>query len=70
MADFELPTDGYSLLNAEVSTRIPYVAERNVRFFIRGTNLNDAEARIHSSFIKDLAPLRGRAVLCGFRATF
>ena len=70
VADFELPTDGYSLLNAEVSTRIPYVAERNVRFFIRGTNLNDAEARIHSSFIKDLAPLRGRAVLCGFRATF
>ena len=70
VADFELPTDGYSLLNAEVSTRVPYVADRNVRFFIRGTNLNDAEARVHSSFIKDLAPLRGRAVLCGFRATF
>ena len=70
VADFELPTDGYSLLNAEVSTRVPYLTDRNVKLFVRGTNLNDAEARVHSSFIKDLAPLRGRAVLCGIRATF
>lgn len=67
VAEFEIPTDRYTLLNAEVSTAIPSLQEKNGRVFLRGTNLTDEEARIHSSFLKDLAPLRGRSFLVGFR---
>ena len=70
VADFELPTDGYSLLNAEVSTSLPFLDDQSWKLFVRGANLNNAEARVHSSFIKDLAPLRGRAVVAGVRAQF
>lgn len=65
----EIPTDGYSLINSEVSYRIGEAA-RSVRLFLRGTNLTNEEARVHTSFLKDLAPLRGRSFLVGFRGTF
>lgn len=67
VATFEIPTDRYTLLNAEVSFQLPSLTEKNGRIFLRGTNLTDEEARIHSSFLKDLAPLRGRSLLVGFR---
>lgn len=65
----EIPTDGYSLINSEVSYRIGE-APRSVRLFLRGTNLTNEEARVHTSFLKDLAPLRGRSFVVGFRGTF
>ena len=38
--------------------------------FVRGTNLANAEARPHPSFVKDLAPLAGRGVVAGLRLSF
>ena len=65
----ETPTPGYTLLNASVSYLI--VAGRmNYELFARGTNLTDAEAREHISFLKEFAPLPGRGLLAGVRMKF
>jgi len=37
---------------------------------LRGTNLLDEEARRHTSFLKDVAPLPGRSATLTLRATF
>jgi iron complex outermembrane recepter protein len=37
---------------------------------VRGTNLLDAEARDHLSFLKEVLPLPGRGVVVGLRTTF
>ena len=68
-AEFELPTDSYFLLNASVSYRVPAGA-LDLVFYVKGTNLADDEARLHTSFLKELAPLPGRGVLFGVKATF
>lgn len=69
LAAEEIPTDGYSLVNSEISYRMGE-APRTIRLFLRGTNLTNEEARVHTSFLKDFAPLRGRSFLVGFRGTF
>jgi iron complex outermembrane receptor protein len=68
-ADFELPTDSYFLLNASVQYRLP-VAGTEANVYLKGMNLTDAEARVHTSFLKDIAPLGGRGVMCGVQWTF
>lgn len=63
----ELPTDSYTLLNAEVS----YLIENPQLFvFLRGTNLGDEDARQHTSPLKDLVPLPGRSIQLGLRYDF
>jgi iron complex outermembrane receptor protein len=65
----ELPTDSYELVSAYATYR--HVAGRTVwDFFLRGTNLSDAEARVHTSLLKDVAPLAGRSVQAGVRLSF
>jgi iron complex outermembrane receptor protein len=63
VAEFELPTDGYRVLNAYLSAT-PF-ADKKLKLFLEGRNLNDAEAREHASFLKDLAPLPGRSFRLG-----
>ena len=71
VAEFELPTDGYTLINASVAWR-PYRSGelRGVTLFLDGRNLFDEEAREHASFLKDLAPLPGRNLRAGVRLAF
>jgi iron complex outermembrane receptor protein len=57
-ASFELPTDSYTLLNAQAVFRP--IADQDVRFILEARNLTDEEARLHTSFLKDLLPLPGR----------
>jgi iron complex outermembrane receptor protein len=64
----ELPTDGYTFLDAFASWRVSPGA-RSLEAFVRGTNLLDVEARVHASPIKDVAPLPGRGFLLGLRGT-
>ncbi len=66
VAPFEIETDGYNLLNLQAEVKI----EEGLSVFARGNNLTDEEARIHTSFLKDVAPLRGRAFLVGLRGEF
>jgi iron complex outermembrane receptor protein len=68
-ATFELPTEGYTMLDAYVSYRI-FNPHADWNIFLRGSNLLDEEARRHSSFVKDLAPLPGRNFTLGVRASF
>lgn len=65
----ELPTHGYFRLNASISytTELAGVAST---FYLRANNLTDEEARQHTSFLKDIAPMAGRGLIAGIRAEF
>lgn len=69
VADFETPTEGYTLLNANLSYRI-FTSRAIYDLLLRGTNLTDEEARNHVSFLKDRVPLPGRDVSLALRLTF
>lgn len=66
LAEFELPTEAYTMLNASVV----YRPAEGVKLFLDGRNLNDTEAREHASFLKDLAPLPGRSLRVGVGYSF
>ena len=42
----------------------------DMTIYIKGDNLADQEGRVHSSYLKDEAPLPGRSVSLGIRARF
>lgn len=65
----ELPTDGYTMLNAALTYRLPAAGMR-LEAFVRGVNLLDEEARNHLSFLKDIAPLGRRSAQVGVRGQF
>jgi iron complex outermembrane receptor protein len=69
VARFELPTDGYYLLNASLTLH-PFANERDVTLLVQGRNLTDQEARNHVSFVKDFVPLPGRDVRLALRVGF
>jgi iron complex outermembrane receptor protein len=69
ISEFETETPGYTFFNASIGYRLfagPVITD----LILRGTNLTDEEARNHISFLKDVAPLPGRNVSFGIRATF
>ncbi|MDP3854141.1 TonB-dependent receptor [Phenylobacterium sp.] len=68
VAAFELPTDSYRMLNASLVMR-PF-ADKGLKVFVDARNINDTEAREHTSFLKDLAPLPGRNIRLGVGYTF
>ena len=57
----ELATDSYNLISANVA----YRHSDQLSLYLRGTNLSDDDARQHTSTLKDLVPLPGRAVQLG-----
>lgn len=59
VTDFELPTDGYTVLNTYVTLR-PFHQTSGLAVQLAATNLNNDEVRLHTSFLKDLVPLPGR----------
>ncbi len=63
------PTAGYVLVNAFASYGFT-AAGIGWEAWLRGNNLFDTEARNHVSFLKDMAPLPGRGVMAGLRASF
>ncbi len=65
----ELPTDSFTIVDADVSYRMP-LAEGDLFVFLRGTNLLDEQARQHVSPLKDIAPLPGLSLHVGLRAEF
>lgn len=70
VAAHELPTDGYTLIDAHVAWHLDTAAGNGLELFIDGSNLLDEEARPHTSFLKEMAPLPGRGVVVGVRAFF
>ena len=70
LAPDELPTDGYTLWGADLRYRIGAFDTMDVDLFAIGRNLGDEEARPHSSFLKDMAPLPGRDIRVGLATRF
>ena len=66
---FELPTGSYTMVDADISIDLRGT-HLDWTVFIRGNNLLDEEARRHTSFLKDLAPLPGRNFTLGVRGHF
>ncbi|MCA9739005.1 MAG: TonB-dependent receptor, partial [Gemmatimonadetes bacterium] len=69
VAAFETETDGYTLLDGSVSYRLIQGAVAH-DLTLSASNLTDEEARVHTSLLKDLAPMPGREVRLAYRLSF
>lgn len=70
IAEFETPTPGYDLLNAEFSWYLSALPELGLELFVKGENLLNDDIRNSTSFIKDEAPQIGRNFVFGIRSAF
>lgn len=69
LAEEELPTDGYTLINLDFGYNV-FFDDSELFLFLRGQNLANEEIRDHASFLKDRAPRPGRSLTAGLRWTF
>ena len=65
----ETPTEAYSMINANVSFRF-FFSKSYLDVMLRGSNLTDEDARLHTSFSKDEVPLPGRNINLVMRLGF
>ena len=65
----EEETEGYSILDMSVGYRL-FTGRVTHDLLIRGSNLTNQEARNHTSFLKELAPLPGREIRFMYRVYF
>jgi iron complex outermembrane receptor protein len=65
----ETQTSGYTLLSASANYYLDFDAV-DMTIYLKANNLTNQEARVHSSYIKDEAPLPGRSFSVGVRARF
>ena len=70
VAILETETSGYTLMNAEVGYHMKLSPSVNYTLFLQGRNLLDSDIRVHTSFLKDVAPMAGRAIVAGVRGVF
>ncbi len=68
-AALETDTGGYSVLDINAKYDV-FDGDQNLSIFIKATNLLDEDGRLHTSFIKDRAPIMGRSLTVGFQAGF
>ena len=66
----ETATPGYTRLDAGLQYRIGHGGQAATTLFVQANNLLDQDMRVHTSFIRDAAPLPGRSITAGVRATF
>ncbi|NNL56885.1 MAG: TonB-dependent receptor [Pseudomonadales bacterium] len=66
IAALELATSSYNDLSIHVNKGIA-IGNFDFEGFIKGTNLTDDEQRMHTSFIKEVAPAPGRTIETGIR---
>lgn len=66
----ELPTDGYTEINLDSSYQFDLNDTLSLTLFARIENLLDEDRRLHTSFLKDVAPLPGRNLSLGGRLEF
>ncbi|MDX2217563.1 MAG: TonB-dependent receptor [Burkholderiales bacterium] len=70
LAELETPTPGYTRVDAELAWQTSLAGAGDWKVFLQGRNLLDKEIRLHTSYLKDIAPQPGRAFTLGVRATF
>lgn len=66
VGQLETATDGYTMLDANFN----YYLDSDMVLFLKGQNLTNEDARVHSSFLKNVAPLPGRGLTLGIRGYF
>ena len=69
VAELETSTEGYDMLDASVTYQLP-LNKMDFSMFFKAENITDTEARVHTSFIKDIAPRPGRNFSLGIRGSF
>jgi iron complex outermembrane receptor protein len=70
LADFETPTDGFTLVNAQIGFRPFGTGPNKPELLVQANNIFDVDARRHASFLKDFAPLAGRDFRVTLRTSF
>ena len=66
----ETPTDSFGLLHAQVNWYPQAFSDYNLSVYAKGENLTDELGLMHTSFLKEDAPLRGRNFSIGVRGSF
>jgi iron complex outermembrane receptor protein len=61
---------GSNMVNADFRWLVKTSSGMELDLFVNGSNLRDEEARKHTSFVKDVAPLPGRNYAVGVRSRF
>ncbi len=69
VADLETETAGYTLVDAFISWDLP-LNNQDISVYLKGSNLTDTDARVHTSFLKNIAPRPGRNIVIGVRGQF
>lgn len=69
VAALETKTNGYTILDANINYYIDGIGNDLV-VYVKGNNLTDEVAKVHSSFLKDVSPLPGRNFSIGVRGSF
>ncbi|MGB1263765.1 MAG: TonB-dependent receptor [Cognaticolwellia sp.] len=69
VAALESSTDSYVMVDANVNYHFS-VGQHDLAVYLKGTNLTDEYAQVHTSFLKELTPLAGRSVAIGIRGAF
>ncbi|MEN1728567.1 MAG: TonB-dependent receptor, partial [Pseudomonadota bacterium] len=69
VGEFESETAGYNLVNARLAYSFN-LGQMPMEAFVSGHNLGDNEARVHTSYLVDFAPLPGRNWRFGLRGEF
>jgi iron complex outermembrane receptor protein len=72
IAPLETATAAYSLIDFNYNYYLDGAGfkESDMVLYIKGNNLTDEVAHVHSSFLKDIAPLPGRNFSIGIRGSF
>ncbi len=65
----ETDTDGYSVLNMNANYNL-LSGKQDLNIFIKMTNILDEDLRLHTSFIKDRAPIMGRSLMVCLQVNF
>lgn len=68
-AAFETSTDSYVMVDANVNYHFT-LGQHDLAVYLKGKNLTDEYAQVHTSFLKDLTPLAGRSIAVGIRSSF
>lgn len=69
VAEFETPTDSFTLVNASLTYR-PWGRNKNIALLLEANNIFDVTARRAASFTKDFVPLAGRDFRISARLSF
>lgn len=69
IAALETNTDSYTMVDAHINYYVAGVGD-DLILYVKGQNLTNENARVHSSFLKDVAPLPGRNFSLGIRGSF